>query len=232
MRSILRALAFSAVLLAVAGTVSAARAQTIPSSYEYIEKGQGLELFAGYLNTNEGQFGFGPSSGVTLGGRWGVEISGPLGLDLVATLLPSDRDVVNPARDEGDRVVGVAESALIFIEGRLRFAITGRRTWRSIQPYVYLGAGVGFDVMGDQQEDQLLVENDRFEFGTKFTGNGGLGARIFLADRWVLRTEAGFLIYQLSTPSGFADPARDLGVVPESEWVNGVGLSIGLAWLR
>lgn len=219
------------LVLGLAAAPGEAGAQSIPSPYRYIERGQSLELTTSYVNTDEGQYGFGPRSGIALGVRYGIELSGPLGLDLTAFALPTDRNVINPGRDEGDRVVGIAESTLLFIEGRLRFALTGRRTWNEIQPYVYLGAGLAFDAQGDQREDQLLVEADRFSFGTKFSANGGVGARIFVSDRWVARLEPGFMIYQLSTPRGFRDPARNLGNVPDSEWTTSTALTVGLSWL-
>lgn len=227
----IRALLLSGLACSLAFSYGPASAQSIPSPYRFIERGQSVELLGSYVNTDQGQFEFGPRSGIAVGARYGVEISGPLGLDLVASVMPTDRNVVNPARDEGDRVVGIAESTLVFLEGRLRFALTGRRTWHSIQPYVYLGAGLGFDIQGAQREDQLLVEADRFEFGTKFSANGGLGARIFLSDRWFARVEPGFRIYQLSTPQGFRDPARELGNVGESEWTTGTSITVGLSWL-
>ncbi|MDT8342323.1 MAG: hypothetical protein RQ751_12490, partial [Longimicrobiales bacterium] len=104
---------------AVATLPAAASGQSIPSPYRFIEKGQEISLFAGVIGTNTGQFGFGPRSAAAFGIRYGVEISGPLGLEVVTTLIPTERDVVNPSLGEGSRVVGdPAESFLVFLDAR------------------------------------------------------------------------------------------------------------------
>lgn len=209
-----------------------AAAQSIPSPYRFIEKRQEGGAFVGYFSADPGRFGFGPKSALAAGVRYGLELSGPLGLEGVATFVPTERDVVNPARDEGDRVVGEpAEVSLLFIEARLRFALTGRRTWHGIHPYIFAGAGLGLDVQGRQQEDEVLLEDDRFEFGTRFIGSTGAGVRLILADRLVIRADAALQLYQLKTPGGFQDPDRNLGTVPDSEWMSGKSITLGLAWL-
>ena len=207
-----------------------ASAQSIPSPYRFIEEGQEGGLFAGYFNADAGRFGFGPKSGLATGARYGLELSGPIGLEGVATLAPVGRDVINPGRDEGDRIVDEAESAILFLEVRLRLALTGRRTWHGLQPYFFAGGGAGLDVRGNQAEDQLLSEADRFNFGTKFLGTTGGGVRVMLPGRFVLRLDAAMMLYQLQTPSGFLDPLRNLGDVPENEWVSAKTLSLGLAY--
>lgn len=206
-----------------------AGAQSIPSPYRFIEEGQEAGAFVSYLSTDAGRFGFGPRSGITMGIRYGLELAGPIGLEGVATLAPLKRDVVGPG-SVGGAPLEEAETALVFIEARLRFALTGRRTWRGMQPFVYAGAGVGFDARGSQSEDQLLTDVDRFDFGTKFVGSAGAGTRIVLPGPFVLRLDAGLLLYQLKTPSGFEDPVWDLGEVPDSEWVTGKTFSLGFAY--
>lgn len=221
-----------ALILGAAILSAPAAAQSIPSPYRFIEKGQEGGVFVGFIDADPGKYGFGPKSGLTTGIRYGVELAGPLGLEGVATFVPTERDIVNPARLEGDRVVGdPAESALLFVEARLRFALTGRRTWHGLQPFIFLGAGLAADVRGNQQEDERLLEGDRFDFGTKFLGSTGAGARLVLGDRFVLRFDSALRLYQLKTPSGFQDPERDLGTVPDNQWVTGKSISLGLAYL-
>lgn len=211
----------------------AATAQSIPSPYRFIEKGQSLGIFVGYENTNTGRFDLGPKSGPMVGARYSVEVGGPVGLDLLASAFPTTRDVINPARLEGDRVIDEAEATLLSAEARFRFTLTGRRSWNRLSPYVFLGAGIAFDIQGDQGEDQALQPEDRFDFGTKFLGSAGAATRIFFTDRIVGRVEAGLRLFQVDTPSGFLDSTRglDLGVVPEDEWVNSTTLSVGISYL-
>lgn len=220
------------LLLGSALVAAPVAAQSIPSPYRFIEKGQEGGIFVGYLDADPGRFGFGPKSAPATGIRYGLELAGPLGLEGLATVIPTERDIINPARVEGDRVVGdPAEATLLFVEARLRFALTGRRTWNGLQPYVFAGVGLGLNVQGNQQEDERLLEGDRFDFGTKFLGSTGGGARFFLSSRFVMRLEGALQLYQLKTPGGFQDPERELGTVPESEWVAGKGISLGLAYL-
>ncbi|MDT8341584.1 MAG: hypothetical protein RQ751_08735, partial [Longimicrobiales bacterium] len=118
-----------------------------------------------------------------------------------------------------------------FLDARLRFALTGRRTWHGIQPFIFAGVGLGRDFQGDQQEDARLLEGDRFDFGTRFLGSTGAGARYTLSSRFVVRLDGALQLYQLKTPNGFEDPARELGTVPDNEWVAGSSLTLGLAYL-
>lgn len=208
---------------------SPAGAQSIPSPYRFIEEGQEGGVFIAHMSTDAGRFGFGPKSGLAAGVRYGLELAGPIGLEGVATLAPLKRDVVAPG-SVGGAALEEAETALVFIEARLRFALTGRRTWHGMQPYVFAGAGAGLDARGSQNEDQLLTDVDRFDFGTKFVGSAGGGARITLPGRFVLRLDAGLLLYQLGTPGGFQDPVWDLGDVPDNEWVAAKTFSLGLAY--
>ena len=61
------------------------------------------------------------------GVRWGLDLSGPLGLEAVGSWVSTTRDVINPRRQEGDRKVGEAD--VVHAKGRRRL---GRiRGWSS-----------------------------------------------------------------------------------------------------
>ena len=136
--------ALAAVILIGSAPV---QGQSIPSNYRYIEDRQEASLFGGLFDTGVGRFELGPKSGFAVGARYGLGLSGPFGLEGVATLIPTKRDVINPGRDEGDRAVEEAETTLLMIEARLRFALTGRRTWRGIQPFVFGSTGAGARIL-------------------------------------------------------------------------------------
>lgn len=217
----------------LAGTLAVAlpaTAQDIPSPYRYIELGQEVGVFAGYMGTDRGRFGLGPGPQTQIGARYGVEVSGPVALEGVVGTAFGPRHVVNPNRVEGDRIIEEAEMRLVFIEARLRFNLTGRRTWNSIQPYAYIGGGAGFDTIGEQDEDFNLEEGDRYSFGTQWTGNIGVGSRILLTDRLLLRVDAGLRLYKVDIPGGWRDPERGFVNVPEDEWVSGREITVGLGW--
>lgn len=233
MRRLRLALLLTALPLAGLSAAGSAEGQSIPSPYRFVEKGQALGIMVLYENANPGRFDLGPKPGIAVGARYSVEIGGPVGLDLMAQAFPTTRDVINPARLEGDRVIDEAEATLVSAEARFRFSLTGRRSWNRLTPFVFLGAGLAFDIQGDQQEDQALQPEDRYEFGTRFLGTAGAATRIFITDRIVGRVEAGLRLYQIETPSGFLDTSRglELGDVPEDEWVNSPTLSVGLSYL-
>ncbi len=227
MNRLLVTLALTLVLLALP---SDAAAQVIPSPYRYMEKGQEASLFGGYLATDPGRFGFGPGDLQQLGARYSVALSNAFSLEGLASTMFGPRDVVNPNRIEGDRVIEEAELRLISLEARLQFALTGRRTWRRIQPFVFAGAGVSFDTLGDQDEDFLLEERDRFSFGTRLTGSFGGGFRYSVTQRWMLRVDGGLFLYKLGYPIGWRDVTLGFEGVPEDEWLSAKSISVGLAW--
>lgn len=222
--------ALAATLLALM-LPDAGEAQTISSPYRYVEQAQEAGVFVGHLSPDRGQFGFGPGPGLVLGARYGLELTGPLALEGVVTSFPTTRDVVNPARIEGDRIVGEADVALVIVEARLRFTLTGRRTWHRLQPFIVAGGGLAFDAEGVQRDDVVnLEERDQFVFGTKFTGIVGGGVRWLLGDRLGLRAEGSINLWKLDTPAGYEDPERGFESVPESEWSNATGFTVSLTW--
>jgi hypothetical protein len=222
--------AFAATLLALL-LPDSGEAQTISSPYRYVEQRQEAGAFVGHLSPDRGRFGYGPGPGLLLGARYGLELTGPLALEGVVASFPTTRDVINPAREEGDRIVGEADMALVMLEARLRFTLTGRRTWYRLQPYVVAGGGFAFDVEGVQRDDVVnLEERDRFDFGTKFMGSLGTGVRWLFTDRLGLRAEGLLSLWKLDTPSGYEDPARGFEAVPESEWTNATGFTVSLTW--
>ena len=188
-------------------------------------------MFTGSIDPDRGRFGFGLGKGLLLGGRYTLELGGPLALEGVTSLLSTSRDVVDPARPEGDRIIGEVDHSVFAVDLRLRFSLTGRRTWRRIQPYVFVGGGFAFDLSGGQELDEELEPADRFDFGTKFTSPFGGGFRYVLNDRFAIRTDLYITIFRLDTPSGWSDPGRGFLGVGESEWVNARTLSIGLAYM-
>ena len=101
-------------LLALCGAMlvpAAARGQTIPSPYEYVDTRQEVDVFAGVTGLAKGRFGFGPSGGTIFGARYDISLSGPLAFEVSAAALDGDRDVIDPGRAEGQRVVDQAESS-------------------------------------------------------------------------------------------------------------------------
>lgn len=204
--------------------------QTIPSPYRFLENRQEAGVLGGYTSPGTGRFGYGPKPGVVVAGRYGVQLGGAFFLDGVLGYNPTTRDVVDPTRDPGTRVVGEADVNLMSIDARLRFSLTGDRSWKGLNPFLLMGGGLMWDLAGLSDADALVLPNDQFQFGTKFLALFGGGARFLISRNLLVRADFSVNMYQLSTPTGYQDPDRGLGAVGEKEWVSGPTISLGLAW--
>jgi hypothetical protein len=195
-----------------------------------VDTRQEAGVFVEYVDAGVGRFGFGPSSGVAYGARYALDVSGPFGLEGAVSYLPTTRDLIDPRRAEAERVLGQADASLILFDARLRFTLTGRRTWNGLSPFVFAGAGGGVDVAGDPEGDELLREEDRFELGFSLLGSLGAGVRWIIGEQLLLRGEAHLRLWQLDTPEGFQDPELGLEAPPQLEWANNGAFSFGLAY--
>lgn len=201
-------------------------AQTVPSPFRFIEGRQEAGPVFGIVDAGTGRFGYAPEGGLMYGGRYAVELSGPLSLEGVATLISGERDVINPGRVEGDRVVGRSDVQIATVDARFRFSLTGDRMWHRLSPFIVAGGGVAFDVAGDSPADENLLPEDRFDFGPSFYGTTGLGLRWFVTDGFALRADGTFSLWKVGTPPGFSDPVRGFENVEEGEWLQSLGLTI------
>lgn len=204
--------------------------QTIPSPYRYFEHRQEAGFFGGYSSPATGKFGYGPKPGMVVGGRYGVHLGGAFALDGVVAFNPTTRDVVDPTREEGTRVVGEADANLVSFDARLRFSLTGDRTWNGLNPFVFMGGGIMFDVAGESATDALVLPDDQFKFGTKFLALFGGGARWIVTQRFMVRADFSVKMNRISTPLGYQNPDRGLGAIGEKEWVSGPTVTLGAAW--
>jgi hypothetical protein len=204
--------------------------QAITSAYTFIENRQEAGLYGGYLSASTGRFGYGPSGGLMYGARYALHLSGPLSLEGVGGLISGTRDVINPARAEGDRIIGEGDVLLTTVDARLRLSATGDRAWHGLSPFLVFGGGVAFDVAEAAAADELLELRDVFEFGTTFFGTLGLGTRWFVSDSFTVRTDGTFSLWRLKTPPGFSDSDRSFEAVEDREWVRGLSLSVSLLY--
>lgn len=215
---------FVTVLALSLGGASQVEAQSIPSPFTFIEARQEAGPIFGIVDADPGRFEYAPRSGVVYGGRWGIELSGPLSLEGVATVIDGTRDVINPGRDEGDRVVGEADVLLTTLDARFKFSLTGDRMWHRLSPFIVAGGGVVFDAAGAQPDDELLEPEDQFKFGTSFYGTTGAGVRWFATRRFALRLDGTFSLWKVGTPPGFSE--RDFEAVEQGEWLRSLGLTV------
>jgi len=222
-RTIVRVLAAAAFLTAVP---CRSAAQTIPSAYRFVDTRQEAGVFAGSSAAAKGRFGFGPAGGPVFGARWGIDLSGPLGFETVASVISGTRDIVNPAIVVGERKIGEGDATIATLDARLRLTLTGDRTWHGLSPFFVAGGGLAMDFSGSAALDEELESDDRFEFGRSFFGTTGGGVRYFLTERFAIRGDAIFSLWKIDTPPGFTDPERGFTSVDESEWTSAFHLTL------
>ncbi len=217
------------LLLSVILPVSLA-GQTVPSVYQIIETRQEAGAFIGTLATGSGRFGFGPKGGLLIGGRYAIEISGPFSMEGVVGYSPGTRDLIDPSRAQGNRVVGEVDALLTTVDLRLKFSLTGDRTWHGLSPFIVAGGGMAFDLAGEDEAEEILLQDDRFKFGTSFMGVLGSGIRYFPSERFMIRSDMGLTLWQIETPRGYESPERPFENVDKSEWTSGIYITLGAAW--
>jgi len=222
-------LAISLVLVASLMPLEA-RGQTIPSPYRFMENRQEAGLFLGMANSGTGRFGYGPGSSPVFGGRYGLHLAGPFALEGVIGFQPTTRDIIDPDREEGNRVVGEADAQILSLDARIRFSLTGDRTWHGIHPFVFVGIGSGWDLAGESEQDGLLLPEDQWQYGTKFLAPFGGGFRWILSNRFLVRGDFTVMLYRLTTPAGYFETDRGFTGVGEKEWVNAPTFSLGLGY--
>lgn len=205
-------------------------AQTIPSPYTYLGERQEVGVFGGTVSTGTGRFGFGPKGGPVMGLRYGIELSGPMSLEGVTQLIEGKRDIVDPGRVEGDRIIGTADDPVLTIDGRLKFSFPGRRAWHHLSPFVTFGGGIAIDMGSSATLDEILLAEDVFDFGTSFYGTMGAGTRWYMTSRFTLRADGIFSLWKIDTPPGYSDPARGFESVEDGQWVAGTGFTVALLW--
>lgn len=224
----------SSLPAAVAGlfllVAAPASAQSIPSPYEYLERRQEIGPFVGQMSAGTGRFGYAPSGGLLYGGRYAIELSGPLSFEGLVAGTRTTREVVDPSRVEGDRILGEVDTPIMLIDVGFRFTLTGRRSWHGLAPFIAAGGGLAID-MGDKAGlDERLLPEDVFDFGNSFVGTIGGGTRWFLTERIALRADGIFSLWKVDTPPGFSDPDRDFENVSDGEWLAGTSYTLTLLY--
>lgn len=204
--------------------------QTIPSPFRYLERRQEIGPFAGIMSTDEGRFGFGPSGGPAYGLRYAIELTGPLALEGLGGVVDGTRDVVDPSRLPGDRIIGEVDSRQLLVDAGFRFTLTGRRSWHDLAPFLSAGAGMAIDLLDTSVVDERLLPADVFDFGNSFFGTLGLGTRWFVTEAVAARIDGTFSLWKLDTPTGFDEPERGFENVSDSEWVSGNAFTITLLY--
>jgi hypothetical protein len=206
-------------------------AQSITSPYQFLEGRHEVGLAVHHVLGSRGTMQLGPGGGLKVDVRYGIELGGPFALEFHGFALPTDRNVRIPTPDGlaiEDR--GTADMTVVGIDGRLRFSLTGARTWNRLAPYVSLGAGLtgAFDARVEAERE--LPDDLRFTFGPSFLGTLGTGTRLVLSDRLSLRLEATTLVWKLGTPQGFLRLDESAGPIVQQQWPTVGSFGAGLSY--
>ena len=221
------------LLVLLATTGSDAAGQTIPSPYKFIENSQEWAIFAGKTSTDPGRLGLGPQDGDLLGGRYAVAFGSVMALDINATWLMSERDVLDVSRPEDDRLLGRSDIDLVVMDLRLRLNVTGQRSWHGIQPFIAFGGGVAYSSSTDRTLELVvdMPDDEWYAFGTRFAASLVLGSHFHVSEKISLRLEGLMNLWKIQTPVGWQTVEVDpLGDNPKSEWVSAYSLVLGAAW--
>lgn len=230
----------TALLAALALTLGAraAAAQTITSPYEFIEPSIRVGVTAGYLFTSTDvtltdstSAALGPKSAPVFGLNFAYRVSGPVSLEVGASVSPTERQLFGPVFNVDSTVVtaedlGVSVPATIVMgDVGLRFHLTGPRTWNGLAPFVAASAGITADVRGTFQEEREagLASTELFRFGPSFALGAAVGTDWFLSQRASVRLEANGRLWRMRTPAGLLSN-RD---ADQREWNPVGGVSVG-----
>ncbi len=222
-------LVFAPFLLALAllARPDGAEAQTVPSPYSFVDTTHDLGVLIGVASENRGQFELGPGGGPIFGVRYGFHLSGPFTIEGNGFLLDTDRRIRAPQGEDGIEELGTTRSLVGNIDGRLRFTLTGDRSWHNLAPFLQAGGGVAGDMRTQSEVEANLPSDSRFSFGPSLVGLLGAGTHWFPGDRIGIRAEVVMHIWKLGTPPNFFALEEQLGSVPEQEWTAVNALILG-----
>jgi hypothetical protein len=221
-------------MIAATGAMTAvppAHAQSIDSPYRFLDNSQFVSAWGGYVAPSDGRIGNGPEAGPIIGASWALRVSGPFAINVEAGYMPSTRTVRDTVFDDATSTfepLGEADIGLLTVLGNLRLNLPGARTWNSLQPFAIIGAGVAIDLAGGSDIEAERPANTRFDFGTSFAGQLGVGVDWFPSQRVSLRIDARDMFWKLPVPEAFLLTEAGRGF-PRSEWEQNFALAAGLS---
>jgi hypothetical protein len=218
-----------AIALAYASALSA---QTVghtseSSPYRDVRTGAEFTLFGGYYFAKKDVLDVVPRSGPAFGLGFEAPISGPATFFARFTHVLSERRAVNPAETVDERELGVHSTSLELLDLGFTVNLTGSKSYHSMVPYVYLGAGV----ISDRAQ---RIEGDPFKIGTTFNFPLGLGVRFVTSESWRVKVDFGFEMHRIRYPDRYFLPVgTDPAVAPtgtkKNNWYRDGVISAGLS---
>lgn len=198
------------------------------SPFEDLEFRQAITLQGGYFAADAGPAGVAPKGGALLGAQYDLLIGGPGWLTVRLRNVLSERTVLDPARDAGDRVLGTERRPLTALDVGISLALTGQKSYKRLVPLVHTGIGAISNFAGE--------DPGGFSFGTRFALAYGGGVRYVVpGNRLSLRADAGWHLYQVRFPASYYAPGLDsTSVFPagrsRSSWQNSLAITAGVSY--
>lgn len=188
---------------------------------------QSLTAEAGLMMPTRDPAGVAPATGPLVGVRYAVQFASPLVLSVRAATGFSERDVIDPSRAPGERVVGTQSSILYTADVNVGVALTGFRSWHNIVPELSLGGGF----ISDFEE----ADAGGFKLGAPFALVATGGARWVPGGRWQLRADLTDRLYKISYPQTYYQTTGGEPVLgpreSNSRWTHNPTISIGIGYL-
>lgn len=213
--------------LSLLGLATPSESQTVPSPYRFVDTVHDVNFLVGVASENRGHLDLGPGGGPLMGLRYSFHLSGPFALETLGFLLDTDRRVFDPTGEDGLEELGTTSSIVGSMDGRIRFTLTGDRTWNQLAPFVQAGAGLVGDVKGRARIEEEMSDDARFNFGPSLLGVLGAGTMWLPGDRFGIRAEVVMHIWKLGTPRAFRNLEEELGPISDQEWTAVNALIIG-----
>lgn len=237
--ALIAALAAMGVALLASPAATAAQEQEagIDSPYRWIPLGVRVGVFGGHVNADRGDARLGPGSTPIAGGRFRGRISSPISLEVSAGYGNSDRLLIDPTLPEGPAPVDTLSTQWILTEAALQLALTGRRTWNRLQPYIVVGAGLltGISEEGGERFASADSADFRYEINVAPVAQVGLGTEVLVSDRIGIGLEVRDHLWRVKTPEGFfrsevleTIESLDLPAPPDTQWTHNLELSLTL----
>jgi hypothetical protein len=219
------------------------QAQRVPSPYRFIEPKQDLSLSFSYIWADAGKAGIGPQAGPAVGVRYTRRVSRPISLTPEVVFFRSEREVIDPSLEEGQEdqgngsaFIGTEGLDILLVAGRINLNLTGSRTWHNLGPYLLGGLGMAMSLGGrtgcpGSAPDCQIELRERFDFGTSFLLQLGLGTVWIPRQRFSLRIEGLNRIWRIKTPPGYIDPGVTISPIPQaSDWTNNWEIALTLSY--
>jgi hypothetical protein len=218
--------------LAAALAPAALRAQVgyppARSPFVDLDYRQQITLLGGYFSAKADPAGVAPQGGPMVGVQYDLGFGGPAILTTRVRSVLSERRVIDPARLNGQRVLGTERRPVTLADVGLTLALTGQRSYRGLVPVAHGGVGVASNFRG--------ADPGGFTFGTSFAFAYGLGVRYVPAGtRWALRADVGNSLYRVRYPQAYSVPALDTTrVLPAdarlTRWLTNTAVTAGVSY--